>query len=351
MFDFTFDAIMAFHQAVFLTGGLIMSLLGGAIVLYCLHTYLRALRVPAIITGVRRSGNMFYPLYRYMMPSGDTYETVSDTGSNMTKGKETGREVIIYVFPEEPQNIRTNLLGIFLLGCVFLVPGLVLLGVGLFSYPMTGMSFAALAIFIVVGLMRMRKIWLPPSERKGVSAFRAEMQRRREEKFGKMERTTIEDYKQTPAGQKYTTENEQAQRMAMPILALMGIAALWGAWYFGNSVYELTVHGAQAEGVVTGFETSRGSDSTIYRARVSFTDARSENHVFTERSGSSHPFVEEGEKVAVLYAPDAPSEKAMIDRGLLLNALVPALIGLMGAGFLGLSASMWRARRRAVENR
>lgn len=351
MFEMTFDAMTAFHQAVYLSAGLVLSLLGGAIVLFGLHTYLRALRVPAIITGVRQSGRMFYAVYRYMMPTGEVYETVSDTGSSIIKGKETGREVTIYVFPDEPTSIRSDLRGIFLIGFIFFIPGLVLLGMGLFTYPFTPMSWLVLAVFVLAGLRRFHKILLPKDARKTKSAFRAEMQRRREEKFTKMNLTTAEDYLQSPAGRRLAAETEQAQRAAMPLLFLFGLGALWGAWYLGGEVYRLSMAGVRTQGVIVGFETSRGSDTVTYRARVSFSDARSENHTFTERQGSSHPLLQEGEQVTVLYDPAAPADKAIIDRGPIMNALWPGLLGLAGLAMLAGGFSMWRTRRAAAEGR
>jgi len=351
MLDMTFDAMMAFHQAIFLLGGGLIALIGAAILLHVLHSFLRAERVPALITGVRRNGKMFYPVYKYMMPNGDVFETVSDTGSNFVKGKETGREVTLYVFPEDPQDIRSDLRGGIIVGLVFLVPGLVLLGNGIFSFPFTPMTWIAAAVFLFVAAQRLRKAIIPHEARQTKTDWRTGMRSRRAARFDKMELTTIEEYLQTPEGRRMAADTEQSQRIAAPVFLLLGCAALWGAWHTGHNVRDLALHGQRARGVIEKFETHRSDNTTMYRARVAFTDARGDQHSFTEKAAVSHPSKRVGDKVDVLYLPEKPAASAVIDAGAWGNWLWPLLLGLGGAGLLVGALALWRKQRVASENR
>jgi hypothetical protein len=352
MFDMTFDAMMAFHQAGFLLGGGLCALIGAAILLHTLHTYLRALRVPAIITGVRRDGDMFYPVYRYMMPGGDTYETVSDTGSNFVKGKETGREVTLYVFESDPLDIRTELRIAVLIGLVFLVPGLVLLGNGIFGFPFTPMTWIAAAVFLFMAAQRIRKAFLPTDMQRDKNTFRAQMRARRKARFEKLELTSIEAYLQTPAGRQMLADTEQSQRIGAPLLLVFGFVLLGFSWHMGAGLRDLTLHGQRAQGVIEKLETSHNGDgATVYRAHVTFKDALGEPHRFAAKTASSHPRHRAGDAVTVLYAPHAPADTAIVDDGMWMNALWPALLALVGLAMLWGGFSLWRARQAADEAR
>ncbi|MDP2205464.1 MAG: DUF3592 domain-containing protein [Alphaproteobacteria bacterium] len=352
MFDMTFDAMMAFHQAGFLLGGGICALIGAAILLHTLHTYLRALRVPAIITGVRRSGDMLYPVYKYMMPSGDIFETVSDTGSNFVKGKETGREVTLYVFENDPQGIRTELRVAVLIGLVFLVPGLVLLGNGIFAFPFTPMTWIAAGIFLLMAAQRIRKAFLPQGARGGKNTFRAHLRARRNARLEKMELTTIEAYLQTPAGRQMLADTEQSRRIGLPLLLVFGVVLLGFSWHTGAGLRDLTLHGQRAAGVIEKFDTkSTGDGTTVYRAHITFNDALGEPHRFAEKTAASHPRHRVGDAVTVLYAPHAPADTAIVDDGIWMNALWPALLALGGLAMLWGALRLWRAVRAAEESR
>ncbi|MFN7114928.1 MAG: DUF3592 domain-containing protein [Alphaproteobacteria bacterium] len=335
MFDMTFDIMMAFQQAGFLLGGGLCALIGGAILLHTLHTYLYARRVPAVITGVRRDGKMFYPVYKYMMPNGDTFEEVSDTGSGFIKGKETGREVMLYVFESDPQGIRSDLRAAIFIGLVFLVPGLVLLAHGIFSFPFTPATWVSAAIFLLVAAQRLKKTLLPKDGRPDKQGFRAQIRKRRSGRFLAAELTTIEAYLQTPAGRRMQADTEKSLRVGTPLAFLFGLGALGFAWHMGTQLRDLTLYGQQAQGVIERFDARQGSDhKTMYRAKIGFTDARGDHHVFAAKVATSSPRGRVGDIVNVIYLPDAPAESAMIDGGLWLDALWPLLLALLGGGVL-----------------
>ena len=323
-------AATGFSQALYLLGGMALCLLGGAILLYVLDAFIRALRVPAVVAALRHDGRLFYPVYRYTMPSGKAYETVSDTGSNFLSGKATGHAVTLYVFPDDPEGIRSNLRGIMFLGMVFFAPGALLLYTGIFSYPFTPMSWIVLGVLALAGLRRLYGIWIPAKERQSKAAFRAALRRRRSEKFSRMRLTTLEEYLQSPEGRRRMAENEQGRRVGIPLFLLLSLVSLFGAWHTGGHLRELMIHGVRAEGVIESFETQQRDGQAIYRPRVAFSDTRSERQVFVDRRGASHPAYAQGDRVTVIYAPDRPEETALIDEGWVKNGFWPGMLLLLG---------------------
>jgi hypothetical protein len=346
MLETGFDMMLAFHQAAYLLGGGLVMLIGGAILLHTLHTYLYALRVPAVITGVRRDGKMLFPVYKYMMPDGDTYETVSDTGSGFVKGKETGRQVTIYVFAEDPQGIRTELHVTVFIGLVFLIPGVILVCNGIFAFPHTPMTWIASAVFLFMAAQRLKKVILPPDARLGKEGFRTQMRKRRSGRFLAMELTTMEAFLQTPAGRQAFADEEKSRLIVVPFLFVFGFGALVFAWNMGTDLRALTLHGQRTAGVIDSFEAYRSNDNqTTYRAKVAFNDARGDRHVFAAKTAASVPLGRVGDPVKVLYLPDAPAKSAIIDSGQWINALWPAMLALLGVGTLAGAWSAWQKGR------
>ncbi|GAB3279237.1 DUF3592 domain-containing protein [Parahaliea aestuarii] len=90
------------------------------------------------------------------------------------------------------------------------------------------------------------------------------------------------------------------------IFAVIGLLAVAGAvWMFLNT-REFIANAASAEGTVIELVRSRSSDSTTYRPVVTFTSADGREIEFTSTSGSNPPAFHRGERVTVLYRPEAP---------------------------------------------
>ncbi len=82
---------------------------------------------------------------------------------------------------------------------------------------------------------------------------------------------------------------------------------LFGAWSAYDVVW-LKLHGYQAQGTITGYETTYDSESgTIYYPVVRYTDQHGDTYQEEDRLGTgSEPFAQ-GQKIGVYYDPDDPA--------------------------------------------
>lgn len=261
MFDMTFNAIAAFQQMMFFVAGLPMIALGVFFVIYALYWFIYAKRVPAIVIGIRKKGGIIYAVYRYAMPDGQTYETTSDAGSNLLRGKETGRPVVLRVFEDDPTEVRSDILGMILLGLLFSVPGAFFLFKALTSYDFTSMTLGAIIIFGFVGARRFYLMLRKQGNTSGFATWRQQVkQKRRHRPVNDLPLQTLEEYQQTPVGKRQRALMHEANRTGGPILSGIGIAMILFGLYIGNHTQALALYGVKTQGIVTGLKTS-GDDS------------------------------------------------------------------------------------------
>ena len=69
---------------------------------------------------------------------------------------------------------------------------------------------------------------------------------------------------------------------------------------------------------------------------------------FKDSVGSNPPSHRTGDKVTVLYLPGDPQRQAIIDRGFVLNWLIPAVVFLFAAGLAMLCITLRRQMKVAV---
>lgn len=353
--DISLNPVVTFEQAWYLLGGGALALLGALFLLQALHIRMRALRVPAVICGLRRNGRVLHPVYKFTLPRGGTYETPSDTGSSLLRKKETGRAVTLYVFEDDPHTVRSDLRGTLAAGLIFLLPGLMFLAHGMLAYPFSSLGGAMLAVFLLFIAQRLYKTFGPAQNgAKGDKArneWRDALNKKRRERFAKMERTTMEAFLQTPEGQQMAYDAEQTQRMAPPVLIVLGMIAIGAAWYMGSDLRDILTYGQRAAGVIEKIEQENSDGKTLYRAYVTFADMRSENHSFADKTADRHPRGQAGDTVTVLYTPDAPAQSARIDRGFVSYAGWPLFLILFAFGaWLG-AYSVHAAARAEVKAR
>lgn len=95
-------------------------------------------------------------------------------------------------------------------------------------------------------------------------------------------------------------------------------------------------HAVSAEGEVLDFNINRGEGNPTYSPIVRFLDAQGKQAVFASSVGSYPAAFEIGERVVVLYLPDAPEDSAQIDRfadiwgGTVMLAIVGGVFSLAG---------------------
>jgi len=104
VFDLIISSSQAFNQVGMFFGAMICLGLGGLILVNSLYWRVHAIRALGTIIGVTTKNNLYIPVYRYTLPGMQTCEARSDTGSNSTRGKETGRVVPLLISPVASEN-------------------------------------------------------------------------------------------------------------------------------------------------------------------------------------------------------------------------------------------------------
>ena len=345
MFETVTGFISALQQGGLLLAGGFLTLIGGFIVINNLHWQMYAGRVPAIITGVRRDGRIFYPVFRYTAPAGDTAEVVSDSGSTFLRGKDTGRAVVLRAFADDPQNIRSDLRGNFFIGLLFLLPGLLLLYVSWDDNLFSPVGAAGVATVVIFGFWRLRKRIIPQKDRLDKAEWKAQKRAERQARFDKLELTTIEAWRQTSEARSDAAKNARVLRIAMPRMLVGGLVLLFLAYNTGQRVMHLQENGLRAEGEITGFEKADGGGN-IYYAIVRFAGEDGNDVHFTESAGSSHPKYKTGDDVHVLYLAQDPAGSAIIDSGGWRNWIWTGLMAGGGMLLLAGAALAWRSTRK-----
>lgn len=123
-------------------------------------------------------------------------------------------------------------------------------------------------------------------------------------------------------------------------------AGIGGAFYFGDQALE--AKGGRTIGIVVALNRHRDSDGDImYKPEVEFRDSNGKQHRFTSDISSSSPGVARGERVDVIYDPNAPGDAAMdtfMQRYFfpLVFGGLGSLFAILGAGFLW---SYWHRRK------
>jgi len=128
----------------------------------------------------------------------------------------------------------------------------------------------------------------------------------------------------------------------------LALAAISGWFYFEDR--DFAAGGLRAQGTVIEMSSIRDTNGS-YSSRpvVEFFDAGGTRHVFTSSVSSSPPSHATGDRVDVIYAPEAP-ETAVID-DFFERSFIPLMFVGMGAVFAVIGGGMlfaWLRRRRIV---
>lgn len=340
----TLDAGAAFAQLLMLSFGGMLALLGGGILLYALYWLATALRVPAIVIGVRQKGRILYPVYRYQLPDGRLFETVSDTGSSRIEGKETGRPALLYVDAHQPEEARRSLAGFFVLGLLLAAPGLWLSIKALTAYQWTYLTAVAIAVLVFWSARRLWKLCQTVNGQSGFHRFRAAMRVARLKRLDDTPQQTLEQYTETPGAQKELAQTRYAQQ-SLPLAILMtGFLCILYGVYLCNHDYAVYLYGENARGKIIALETR---DANKF-PQVSFDDHAGNTRTFT--SDTSTRRFSEGDSVDVLFLKHAPDTAVINDgkSGLLFPAIF--LFGGTIFGLAGGAALLQRRRHTKVEN-
>jgi len=319
MFQLVFSALSAINQLAVFAGGLCCWGLGGLLVGDAIYWRLHAVRVQGEVVGVRRNGNCFNSVYRYTSAEGATIEATSLEGSSSVRGRETGRQVPLWVIPEKPDQVQEAGNHVFtLVGLVLLCVGVVFFWVALRSWrtgPMTWIMAAVLGLHLLV---RLRRIIVPRDKTLPASGWRALSALRQAAAAGAAHAAPAQPIEELTAQPEFRDrqikQRAQLARMA-PFLLLAGLALLAFGVYASRMLLSLEASGVRTPGSVTSLSSSRSSDGGItYYPVVCYRDGTGRSVIFRDSTGTNPPLYHVGEAVTVLYLPGEPG-RAIIDRG------------------------------------
>jgi hypothetical protein len=344
MFDLFFMGAFAFNQAMLLLAALFCLGLGGLLIGQEAHWRLYALRVEGTIIGVReKEPTMFRSVYRYSLPSGETFEATSGAGSNSVKGRDTGRRVELLVFADHPEQVReasTAIAGIF--GAMLLIIGFWPLHAALTAWPVTPFTWIMLAAGIAYIAHRFRGHIIPKAQRKTPIEWQKERRERNRAELATLPMRRIEDILSSPQAIERRRRDQKTFRVMSPILLLAGAGTIIFGVHLGRDVAQRQATGHRAEGSVVALDEQSGSDSSTYYPVVRFV-ADGATVEFKDRVGANPPSYRVGEAVPVLYRGDASANNAIIDRGAW-NWLPAVLLCLFGSFLAFVSVRLFMHR-------
>lgn len=343
MFDVFVGLISAFNQIGVLVGALLCGGLGALLVGNAVHWRLRAVRVQGQVIGVRQRGNILNAVYRYTLPSGQTFEATSLEGSNSTRGKRTGEIVPLLVIPEEPDEVeeaRTH---------VFTVVGALLLAAcaGLFYYAVTAfrvgpMTWVVGGLILAHFLERARQILFPKGKRLPLSAWRQLFAERKAAQLAGTPVQRLEDVAGLTERRALEDRQRATLRRLAPFLLIAGVGLFALGVHQSRALLRLESFGLRARGVVSSLSSSSSSTGSSYYPVVTYTDQAGERIRFRDNTGSNPPMYHVNESVTVLYSTAEPAN-AIIDRGMW-NWLPSAILYAVGVLLSVVSIGLLRRR-------
>lgn len=257
--------------------------------------------------------DMYYAVYEYRTPSGETMQKVSESGSSNLLGKLPGKKITLMVFPEKPDKVRrpSNVLLIF--GLIFLLPGLFIANVAVTTFEFNFMTFAI--ILAIIGFITFKIkgaiSGMPAGEfKKGWEEFKKEGVTVTSSSGGKNAKPL--DQADIAKRIKYHARNTMIGGYVMLVIAL---CLSGGAYYTGLDMVEMTQNGVSAQGEVVGIESRRSDDGYTYHSVIRFTDISGARVKFRDSVGSSHALHKRGDMIDVLYLEEEPQD-AIVDRGI-----------------------------------
>ena len=349
MDTYLFHGTQAFEQVGLFIGALACLGLGGFILGNSLYSRLHALHVTGTIIGVVARGGMYTPVYRYTAPDGQTHEAKSDTSSNSTRGKETGRAVPLLISPHNPAEAREANSHLFdAIGLVLIMTGVWLGYTALTAYPVTWMTWLMAAVMVVNLAERGRRIFIAKGPRPSVAEWRARHGLDAAGAIDPAAVTPIETITGTPEAQRTLQMQVKNNRRTATFVGLCAVALLAIGIFQAQDIARLQSSGLRAQGEVVRLkgEMSSGRDPRYnYFPIVRYYTDKNVAIEFKDTVGSNPPSYRPGDKVTVIYRADDPRGDAIIDRGPLWNWAIPALL-LLGAALLAW-LMMWMRRRGA----
>jgi hypothetical protein len=313
--------------------GLLLILLGAAILYTIAQWAIRGRRVEGEVLGVRRRGAQFHSVYRYALQQGGWGQATSVQGGSSLIGRGTGTRKLIRILPEHPDEAREPAS----LALWSLALGLVLGGGWLAWSSATTWkrSIFTWIFFALIAAVAGRMLW-PRLTRllKAAQALAGPSQ-----PWDALPIESAETLGLLPTPTRLQMSSKRPNRVG-PLFCLAGLVVLATAVIPTRRLLELR-SGIRTEGTVLWLEMNTTSYNHNSRfPEVQFTAANGVVVRFLDRAGANPSPYKVGDRVTVVYQPGKQGT-AMIDHGLSNWAPVA---GLLVLGMTLLSLGVMAAR-------
>jgi hypothetical protein len=330
MFQLFASGIEAYNQVGLFLIVLFCLGLGGLILGNALYWRVHAIRASGTIIGVTVTNGMYAPVYRYTLPDGQSHEARSDTSSSATSGKETGRVVPLLISAHNPTSARVANNYLFdIIGFVLLVPGIVLGYIAVTAYPMTPMTWIMVAAIVIYLVAHGHRVVIPKGQRLSIEEWKKQHGTSAAAIDLKQVNPIEEVVPPAEAEKKAQAQRQQSRKWA-PVIGLFAVVLAAVGVYQSIRLAHLEAVGLRAQGEVVRLkgEWSSGSNGShyTYYPVVKFRTEDNARVEFKDSVGTNPPSYQPGDRVIVLYLADNPRGDAMIDRGLIWNWAIPAVI-------------------------
>jgi hypothetical protein len=352
MFELISRGAQAYQQVGVFIAALVCFGLGALLIGNAIYLHLYGLSVTGTIIGVIAQRGMYAPVYRYTAPDGQTREAQSDVSSGTIAGKETGRVVLLLVSPHNParatqRGLRTADSIVSALGAVMVLVGLWLGYTAITAYPVTLMTWIMAVCMLIFLGWHLRRSVIPRGKRPSLAEWK---KRRNLGEGARVDLTRVTPIEEIVSGadmQRAAERQSRQSRMLAPIVGVMAVVFIGVAIYQGAAIARLEANGLRADGQVVSLrsETSSGGRGSSYHPVVQYRTEQNAQIEFKDAIGSDPPRYRVGDKVTVLYLANDPNA-AIIDRGVLWNWAIPALLLIVAALliwlFIAALRSGWR---------
>jgi|SRR5215471_14764761 len=333
MFDLIFAGLQAWTQIGFLVGALVCLGLGGLLLGNSLYWRVHALHATGTVVGVLPKNGTYERVYRYALPNGKTQEAKSGTGRGWLKGSETGRSVPLLVSSHDPGEAReANSYLWEITGLVIMIPGIIFAYVALTAYPITIMTWVMAGVMLLYLFERAHRIIIPKGQRLSIAQWKTEHHIGEPTIIDMADVKRVEDLALAPETLAQQAQWLKAKKWA-PLVAVFALLLAGIGIYQGMRIARLESHGLRAAGQVVRLQEENSSDSSSYYPIVRYRTDKNVTIEFKDAIGSDPPSYRTGDRVTVLYLSERPSSEAMIDRGMVWNWAIPALL-FLGAAFV-----------------
>jgi len=299
-----------------------------------LYWRLRAKAVKGTVIGVRAPRKyLYYPVYRYKLPSGKWAQATSDTGSLPNPELVTGHKVRLLVFKKHPDRVADASSHVLeTLGGILLGVGAVFVGVALTVWPVTPVTWVTLAVLALFVLFLLRRT----TPRRGQPPFASLSRRTRPAELLDSPVHPIEELLAGPVRAERRRKQRIAGRIVTPILVLAGLGVAALGVHLGRTTFLLQSAGERTQGTVLFLELKKTLHGSTYYPVVQFATLEGTIVQFRDVMGNNPPAYREGDPVDVLYFRNLPERTATIDRGML-DWLAPGVLCVMGSFLAGIA--------------